>query len=102
VRGGFNLYSNQPHQITMETRQLASLFANMAAVALGWTRQEESLNQALVTRNLVGQAVGIVVERYRLDSERAFSFLVRTSQTTNTKLRDVAAGIVADANSKAE
>jgi transcriptional regulator with GAF, ATPase, and Fis domain len=101
VRGGFNLYSEQPHQITMETRQLAALFANMAAVALGWTRQEETLNEALVTRNLIGQAVGIVVERYKLDSDRAFSFLVRMSQSSNVKLRDVAAGIVADANSKA-
>lgn len=34
-RGGFNLYSDQAQQITMETRQLAALFANMPAVALG-------------------------------------------------------------------
>jgi AmiR/NasT family two-component response regulator len=86
----------------METRQLAPLFANMAAVALGWTRQEETLNDALVTRNLIGQAVGIVIERYKIDSDRAFSFLVRTSQTGNVKLRDVAAGIVKDADDRAE
>jgi hypothetical protein len=42
VRGRVNLYSNEAHQITVETRQLAALFANMAAVALGWTRQEET------------------------------------------------------------
>jgi transcriptional regulator with GAF, ATPase, and Fis domain len=102
VRGGFNLYSEEAHQITMETRQLAALFANMAAVALGWTRQEETLNDALVTRNLIGQAVGIVIERYKIDSDRAFSFLVRTSQTGNVKLRDVAAGIVKDADDRAE
>jgi hypothetical protein len=101
VRGGFNLYFDEAHHISMETRQLAALFANMAAVALGWTRQQETLNDALVTRNLIGQAVGIVVERYKVDSDRAFSFLVRTSQTSNTKLRDVAAGVVADAHSKA-
>ncbi|MEU0095588.1 GAF and ANTAR domain-containing protein [Kribbella sp. NPDC006257] len=88
VRGGFNLYSEQPNQITMETRQLAALFANIAAVALGWTRQEESLNEAPVTRTVIGQAVGIVVERYRLDSDRAFSFLVRTSQTGNVTGRE--------------
>jgi hypothetical protein len=57
----------------METRQLAALFASMAAVALGWTRQEETLNDALATRNLIGQAVGIVVER-------AFSVLVLPNQ----------------------
>ncbi|MEI8410868.1 MULTISPECIES: ANTAR domain-containing protein [unclassified Kribbella] len=41
------------------------------------------------------------MERYRLDSNRAFGLLVRTSQTGNAKLRDVAAGIVAGANTKA-
>jgi len=102
VRGGFNLYANQPHQLTAETRQVAVLFANLAAVALGWCRQEETLTEALTTRNLIGQAVGIVMERYRLDPDRAFGFLIRTSQTGNIKLRDVAAGIVSDAISRAE
>jgi hypothetical protein len=36
------------------------------------------------------------MERYRLDPDRAFAFMVRTSQTANIKLRDVAAGIVED------
>jgi GAF domain-containing protein len=102
VRGGFNLYSNEPHQLTAETRQVAVLFANLAAVALGWSRQEETLTEALTTRNLIGQAVGIVMERYRLDPDRAFGFLVRTSQTGNIKLHDVAAGIVSDTISRAE
>jgi AmiR/NasT family two-component response regulator len=77
------------------------LFANLAAAALGWSRQDQTLNAALHSRSLIGQAIGIVMERYRLDSNRAFGFLVRTSQTGNLKLRDVAAGIVADVNAKA-
>ncbi|ONI78315.1 transcription antitermination regulator [Kribbella sp. ALI-6-A] len=101
VLGGVNLYCGQAGQITVETRQMGSLFANMAAVALGWSRHEEDLNQALASRSMIGQAVGIVVERYRLDSDRAFAFLARTSQASNIKLRDVAAAIVADADSKA-
>jgi hypothetical protein len=96
VRGGFNLYCDRPHQITLETRQLGVLFANLAAAALGWSRQDETLNEALQTRNLIGQAIGIVMERYRLDPDRAFGMLVRISQTSNIKLRHVAAGIVAD------
>jgi hypothetical protein len=39
--------------------------------------------------------VGIVMERYQLDRDRAFEFLVRTSQTANIKLRRVAEDIVA-------
>jgi AmiR/NasT family two-component response regulator len=71
-------------------------------VALGWSRQDETLNQALSTREVIGQAVGIVMERYRLDPHRAFAFLVRTSQVGNVKLHDVAVGVIKDAVSKAE
>lgn len=42
------------------------------------------------------------MERYRLGPDRAFSFLVRTSQAGNLKLREVAAGIVEDATRRAE
>ncbi|NIK59061.1 GAF and ANTAR domain-containing protein [Kribbella shirazensis] len=101
VRGGVNMYATKPHQLTLETCQLGGLFANLAAVALGWSRQDETMNEALRTRNLIGQAIGIVMERYRLTSDRAFAFLVRTSQQGNLKLYDVAAGVVADANAKA-
>jgi hypothetical protein len=102
ARGGLNLYSSQPNTITTETRQIGVLFANLAAVALGWSRRDETMSQALGARTLIGQAVGILMERYRLDSDRAFGFLVRTSQTGNIKLRAVAAGIVEDAVNKAE
>jgi len=97
VRGALNLYADQPHSIDMETRQLGAMFANLAAVALGWSRQKDNLSKALDSRGLVGQAIGVVMERYRLDPDRAFAFLLRVSQSENIKLRDVAAGIVADA-----
>jgi hypothetical protein len=102
VRGGFNLYANAPGQIGAETRQLGGMFANLAAIALGWNRQNQTLNQALETRTVIGEAVGIVMERYRLDPDRAFNFLIRTSQTANIKLREVAAGVVADGTRRAE
>jgi GAF domain-containing protein len=101
VRGGFNLYSDQPHSISIEDRQLAMLFANLAAAALGWKRQDDSLHKALETRNGIGQAIGILMERYQLDQDRAFAFLVRTSQAGNIKLHRVAAGIVSEVAAKA-
>ncbi|MEV0287025.1 MULTISPECIES: GAF and ANTAR domain-containing protein [unclassified Kribbella] len=96
ARGALNLYAVEAHELTVETRQLGAMFAHLAAVALGWSRQDETLHEAVSTREIVGQAVGILMERYKLDADRAFSFLVRTSQTSNVKLRDVAAGIIAD------
>ncbi|GAB2642548.1 ANTAR domain-containing protein [Kribbella swartbergensis] len=101
VRGGVNLYSKHPYRITVETRQLGVLFANLAAAALGWSRQDETLNEAVHTRHLIGQAIGITMERYQIDPNRAFGFMVRISQTSNTKLHEIAADIVADVIAKA-
>jgi hypothetical protein len=102
ARGGLNLYSSRANAITTETHQIGVLFANLAAVALGWTRQAQSLTDALETRTMIGQAIGVLMERYRLDPDRAFGFMVRTSQAANIKLREVAAGIVDDAINRAE
>ena len=52
------------------------------------------LNQALHNRKLIGQAVGILMERYRIEADAAFQFLVRVSSTSNIKLRDVADEVV--------
>ncbi|HET9560724.1 MAG TPA: response regulator, partial [Propionibacteriaceae bacterium] len=52
------------------------------------------LRQALQTNRTTGTAVGIVMTRYELDSERAFKVLVRTSQQSNRKLNDIAAEVV--------
>jgi hypothetical protein len=101
ARGALNLYSAQSHSIDSDTRALGALFAGLIAVAMGWARQEESMNQALVTRNVIGQAIGIVMERYTIGPDRAFAFLVRISQDSNTKLRAVAEGIVTDIITKA-
>ncbi|MCW2636307.1 MAG: Two-component response regulator receiver and and CheY domain, partial [Blastococcus sp.] len=41
-------------------------------------------------RDVIGQAKGILMERHRLTAHQAFDLLVRTSSTTNRKLRDIA------------
>ncbi|GAA0576430.1 GAF and ANTAR domain-containing protein [Kribbella sandramycini] len=102
VRGAVNLFSEGVGVIGPDDVQLGYLFANFAAAALGWNRTHETLTIGLSSRQTIGQAIGILMERYRLDQRRAFAFLVRTSQTGNIKLYDVAAGIVADSESRAE
>jgi hypothetical protein len=101
ARGGVNLYSTRTHELTVESRLIGAMFANLVAVALGWSREHATLNEALTSRAQIGQAIGVVMERYRLDSDRAFAFLVRTSQAGNLKLREVAEGIIEDATGKA-
>jgi hypothetical protein len=102
VRGALNLYADGPYGLDQDSIHLGSMFAGQIAVAMGWAKQEQTLTDALATRNLIGQAVGIVMERYQLDSDRAFAFLVRLSQSANKKLRTVAATLVDTANEAAK
>ncbi|TNC36443.1 GAF and ANTAR domain-containing protein [Mumia zhuanghuii] len=96
--GGLNLYSLGSETIDPGAAELAALFASHATIALGRARQEENLNEALVTRKVIGQAIGIVSERYKISEDQAFHFLVRASSTSNTKLRGVAQQIVDTTN----
>lgn len=61
-----------------------------------------TLNEALQTRLQIGQAQGLLMARHRLTPDQTFALLVRFSQTTNVKLRDVAAQLVAAAVGEAE
>jgi AmiR/NasT family two-component response regulator len=49
-------------------------------------------------RETIGQAVGIVMERYAIDNDRAFAFLVRTAQRSNARIQDVAEEIITAAD----
>ena len=98
--GGLNLYSTRADQVDPESRELAELFATHAAIALGRARHEDRLNQAIASRKVIGQAVGIIMERYQLPEDRAFQYLIRTSQSKNVKLRAVAQEIADEARSK--
>ncbi|MFL6155245.1 MAG: GAF and ANTAR domain-containing protein [Marmoricola sp.] len=100
--GGLNLYSTSTSAISHESELVAELFATHAATALGRVRKESQLTKALETRALIGQATGIVMERYGLDSHRAFDYLTRVSMTGNIKLRDLAAQLVDEAPARSD
>jgi GAF domain-containing protein len=91
---GLNLYSTEHDDVEPNALETARLFATHAAILLGHAQQEDQLNQALQSRKVIGQAIGILMERYRIDADRAFQFLMRASATSNIKLRDVADEVV--------
>jgi len=92
--GALNLYSRRPYAFDEESEHVGLLFASHAAVAFADAQKIGQLSQAVATRDLIGQAKGILMERYKISGDRAFSVLVRHSQTTNRKLRDVAEELV--------
>ena len=75
-------------------RELALLFARHAGAALGAAREISGLETALQSRHTIGVAQGVLMERYGLTVDAAFDVLLRSSSTTNVKLRDVAAEVV--------
>lgn len=89
-----NLHSTEPAAFTAEARQLGELFAAHAATAFGAIQEKQQLRAALGSRDIIGQAKGMIMERYRLDADEAFALLARLSQDTNTKLVEVATQIV--------
>lgn len=98
--GGINLYSTSADEIDQDAVHVAQLFATHAAIALGHAQNVEQLNQALASRQTIGKALGILMERYKLDEDRAFRFMVRVSSTSNTKLREIAQRIIDDATAQ--
>ena len=96
--GGLNLYSTDAETVDPGAVHLAELFATHATIALGRARVEDRLNEALTTRKVIGQAIGIIAERYKITDDRAFHFLVRASTASNIKLREVAQEVVDTAN----
>ena len=92
--GALDPYARTPNAFTDESEQVGLLFAAHAAIAYAGVRKETQLAQALIRRDMIGQAKGILMERYKISSERAFLLLTRVSQTSNRKLHDVAEELV--------
>jgi hypothetical protein len=92
--GALNLYSDTPMAFDEASEDVGLIFAAHAAVALVGAQREAQLLQALLSRDLIGQAKGILMERYKITGDKAFLFLARLSQDTNTKLHDIAEEII--------
>lgn len=93
--GALNLYSKSPDAFDDESREIGSVFAAHAAVALAGARKEEQLETAMASRDVIGQAKGLLMAREPISADEAFAVLRRASQRLNVKLRDIADGVVA-------
>lgn len=72
-----------------EAVSLARIFAIHAGIALSGAIRQESLTTALSNREVIGQAKGILMERFKMTEEVAFAALVKVSADNNMKLRAV-------------
>ena len=89
-RSSLNFYSASPDVFDDHACLTAGLFGLQAATLLYGTDRAAGLNQALQTRDVIGRAKGILMERFDITDDAAFQMLVSSSQDTNMKLHDVA------------
>lgn len=92
--GALNLFGFQPRAWDAEAETIGTVLAAHAAAALMAGRRAEQLTSALTTRDRIGQAKGIIMERYQVDDVQAFEMLRRLSQDSNTKLIDIAQQVI--------
>jgi GAF domain-containing protein len=88
--GGLNMYAGRPGAFDEESQDVGQMFAAHAAVAVAGAEHEQNLRTAVSSRDVIGQAKGILMERHKLTADQAFAVLARASQELNRKLADVA------------
>jgi len=92
--GALNLFGFKPRLWDAEAETTGMVLAAHAAAAILASRQGDQLQSALSTRDRIGQAKGIIMERFGIDDVRAFGMLRQLSQDTNMKLIDVAQRVI--------
>ncbi len=102
VIGALNIYASQVHALDQEDQHRAVQFATEASRALTLalriaerTEMSAQLQEALASRAVIDQALGIVMAQRRCTADEAFDTLRTVSQNSNVKVRDVAARLVA-------
>ena len=92
--GALTVYSVDAEPVPEAALEFAQALAAQSAATLAFARKADQLEVAMLTRQQIGQAVGVLMERFGLSPEAAFSYLRRVSQTGNVKLREVARNLV--------
>ncbi|KMO78885.1 ANTAR domain protein [Mycolicibacterium chubuense] len=94
VLAALNFYSERPRAFERESLELGLIYSTHIALAWSMFRRNAQFRSALASRDLIGQAKGMVMERYKVDAVRAFELIARLSQDSNIKLIDVARQII--------
>ena len=94
LTGWLTLYQRRPGPFPLASIKVAETLSLYVSTTVNSALHARSLEAALVTRDLIGQAKGILMARRNVDDEQAFALLQQASQHTNRRLRDVAEAIV--------
>ena len=92
--GALNLFSDKTNAFSLAAEETGLVYATHAALALYRAREKEHFTSALASRDVIGQAKGMIMERFNIDSLQAFELLRKLSQDSNTPIADIARQLV--------
>jgi GAF domain-containing protein len=92
--GALNLYGPADTEFTEHDFEMVKQFAHEASAVLAFALQEDHLLRAMEARSVIGQAQGVIMERFKIGATTAFAVLRRYSMDSNTRLRDLAEYVV--------
>ncbi|WP_046317682.1 GAF and ANTAR domain-containing protein [Mycobacterium sp. UM_Kg1] len=92
--GALNFYAESAHAFDGDAVEVGLILATHAALAWHMVRRDEQFRSALASRDVIGQAKGMLMERFSIDAVQAFELLKRLSQSSNTPLAEVAQQVV--------
>jgi hypothetical protein len=89
-----NFYAEKPDAFGQEALRIGRLFAAYTSVAWSMLQKEEQFRGALRTRDIIGQAKGVLMERFNIDADMAFTMLSKLSQQMNVKVADISQRLI--------
>ncbi|MCV7435063.1 ANTAR domain-containing protein [Mycolicibacterium bacteremicum] len=90
------IYGAESHAFAADSLVIGDVLAQHAASALIGAEAADQFNQALASRDVIGQAKGLLMQQRQLSGLQAFELMIRTSQDANIKLVDIARWVVAE------
>ena len=98
--GALNLLSRRSHAFDIKAETALAMLATHAAITLIAADRETQFQSALASRDIIGQAKGIVMERFTIDAGRAFALIAKLSQDSNIPVRQVAQRLVSSTHGR--
>ena len=95
--GALTFYAEHPHAFDTESEGLGFVYATHAALAWNALRRDLQFRDALASRDIIGQAKGMLMERHQIDADEAFNRLRQLSQKSNTPIAELCCKIAANA-----
>jgi GAF domain-containing protein len=93
--GALNAFAEKADAFDATSRNVATVYAALGALAWGSVVLYRQMTVAVQSRDTIGQAKGMLMERYKINAQQAFDMLRSMSQSSNVPVRTVASQLVA-------